>query len=31
MSEKNRSLTLWSVVLAALLVLPGGVLAQESG
>ena len=31
MSEKNRSLTLWSVVLVALLVLPGGVLAQESG
>src|SRR5512134_2906050 len=31
MSDKNRSLKLWSVVLAALLVLPGGVLAQESG
>jgi hypothetical protein len=31
MREKKRSRKLWSVLLAALLVLPGGVLAQESG
>src|SRR5512147_325418 len=31
MRDTKRSRKLWSVVLAALLVLPGGVLAQESG
>jgi Protein of unknown function (DUF3300) len=31
MSEKKRSPKLWSVLLAALLVLPGGVLAQSPG
>ena len=30
MSDKNRSRKLWSVLLAALLVLPGGVLAQTA-
>jgi len=31
MNEKNRSRKTWCVLLAALLVLPGGALAQESG
>jgi hypothetical protein len=31
MNEKNRSRKMWCVLLAALLVLPGGALAQESG